>query len=585
MALDGVTVAAIVHELAQKTVSGRVDKIYQPENDEIIIAIRCQGNNLKLLLSANPSHPRIHITEQAKQNPLSAPLFCMVLRKHLSGGKVLSVCQHEFERIIEIKVESLNEMGDASVKTLIVEIMGKHSNIILTNENGVILDSIKHISHEKSSVREVLPGGVYVLPPSKDKLNPLLRSKEQFQSLFKGKQGFKLIDVIYQSYSGISPFLAGEVCHRAKVDSTLFAEQATAEHVETLFKSFDEIMADVESGKFTPEIIFNEAGKPIEFSCVNMTLLEANERKSFENVSELLEVYYKTKDNIYRITQKSVDIRKIVQQNIERCIKKKELYDKTLKSISGRDTLRLYGELITANIYAVEKGTTSFTTVNFYDEDCKEITIRLDPTLTPSENAAKYFKKYNKEKRTFIALQDQIAQNDEELLYLETVLSTISTSADEQDIEEIREELAESGFVKKRRAQKGQKQKKSKPMHFVSSDGFDIYVGKNNKQNDELTLRFAEALDLWFHTKEIPGSHVIIKTNGETPPNQTLNEAANLAAFYSKAQNSSLVPVDYVIKKFVKKPNGARPGMVIYDNYKTAYVTPIEELINSMKKM
>jgi len=574
MALDGVTIAAVVSELNLKIANGRVDKIYQPEKDEILINIRAGGANYKLLLTSNPSHPRICLTSESKLNPIDAPLFCMLMRKHLSGGKVIDIVQEDFERIVKIRVESMSEMGDLSVKTVIIEIMGKHSNIILTDHAGLILGSIKYVSLDTSSVREVLPGKPYSAPPSKGKLDPTKPS--EFKTLAE-KSNEKSLDFLYKTYNGISPFFAGEVCFRAGVNNDV---PIAGSRIPALFSEFDSLMNEIKSSKFNFSILLDKNKKPIEFSCIEMKSFESYDKISVESASELLEMYYKSRDLQLRMSQKTADLRKLIKLNFDRCIKKQDVYEKTFKSIENRDRLKVYGELLTANIYAVEKGMDSFTTVNFYSENAEEITIPLDTTLTPAENAQRYFKKYTKEKRTHAALLTQMKQNKEELLYLDSVMTMVSACIDEADIEDIREELTENGYLKKRPLKrKGMQKKLSKPMHFVSSEGFDIYIGKNNKQNDELTLRFAENLDIWLHTKDIPGSHVIIKTNGETPPNQTLTEAATLAAFYSKAKSSSLVPVDYVIKKHVKKPNGAKPGMVIYDNHSTAYVTPTEEAV------
>ncbi len=582
MALDGITTASIVCELEKELLGGRVDKIYQPEKDEIIISVRSIGNNYKLLLSANPSHPRLHLTSQSKENPMQAPLFCMVLRKHISGGKITKIVQPNFERIVQIHIESFNELGDMSTKKLIIEIMGKHSNIILVNENDIILDACKHISHDKSSVREVLPNKLYVLPPAQGKQSPMLLEKQSFYDLIEKSKGIKLQEIIYKNYSGISPFAATEICVRSKVAPDMYGEQISTHEKESIYNCFNNLVKSIKDGNFEYNIFFDAKNKPFEFSAIVVTHFSEYEKKHFNMISQLLEYYYSERDTIFRISQKTADIRKIINSNIERCVKKKELYQRTLKSIENRNALKICGELLTAHIYSIEKGMTKFTTQNYYDENNSEITIRLDPSLTPAENAQRYFKKYNKEKRTFAALQEQIVQNNEELNYLEGVLSSLTTCAthiNEADILDIREELAESGFVKKKKAQKGQKPKKSKPMHFVSSEGFDIYVGKNNKQNDELTLKFADSNDIWFHTKDIAGSHVIVKINGKTPSDVTLNEAANLAAYYSKARESSNVPVDYTVRKNVKKPSGAKPGMVIYENYKTAYITPKQELL------
>ncbi len=588
MALDGFTLSNIIYELKSNIIGGRVDKVYQPEKDEIILQIRNKGNAYKLLLTANASSPRLHFTSIQKENPINAPLFCMVLRKHLSSGKIIDITQPKFERIVNIQVESINELGDYSVKTLIFEIMGKHSNIILIDDKNNILESIKHISFDKSSVREVLPSRSYSLPPSQNKKNPLETNFKEFMDIIKNSMPTKAQQIIYKSYNGISPILASEICINANVDPSINTEELLDNQIEDLYKSLDKIIKLNLQEKFNPQIIYNENDTVLDFTVFDFTMFNNLEKKYFSSISELLEFFYKSKDLTYRLNQKSQDLKKLISQNIERCAKKKEIQQKTLKDIENRDNLKLYGELITSNIYAIKKGMTKVTLNNFYSENFEEVEIRLDPNLTPAENAQKYFKKYNKEKRTFIALQEQIKQNNEELLYLESILNSVQTCSDEYDIKEIRAELAEQGFLKRQKNNKNNKQKsnkKAKPLHFISSDGFHIYVGKNNTQNDELTLRFAKSLDMWFHTKDIAGSHVIVVSEGKEIPNSTLNEAANLAAYYSKATNSSLVPVDYTLKKFIKKPNGAKPGMVIYETNKTAYITPDEKLIEHMEKL
>ena len=588
MALDGFTLSNIIYELKSNIIGGRVDKVYQPEKDEIILQIRNKGNAYKLLLTANASSPRLHFTTIQKENPINAPLFCMVLRKHLSSGKIIDITQPKFERIVNIQVESINELGDYSVKTLIFEIMGKHSNIILIDDKNNILESIKHISFDKSSVREVLPSRSYSLPPSQNKKNPLETNFKEFMDIIKNSMPTKAQQIIYKSYNGISPILASEICINANVDPSINTEELLDNQIEDLYKSLDKIIKLNLQEKFNPQIIYNENDTVLDFTVFDFTMFNNLEKKYFSSISELLEFFYKSKDLTYRLNQKSQDLKKLISQNIERCAKKKEIQQKTLKDIENRDNLKLYGELITSNIYAIKKGMTKVKLNNFYSENFEEVEIRLDPNLTPAENAQKYFKKYNKEKRTFIALQEQIKQNNEELLYLESVLNSVQTCSDEYDIKEIRAELAEQGFLKRQKNNKNNKQKsnkKAKPLHFISSDGFHIYVGKNNTQNDELTLRFAKSLDMWFHTKDIAGSHVIVVSYGKDIPNSTLNEAANLAAYYSKATNSSLVPVDYTLKKFIKKPNGAKPGMVIYETNKTAYITPDEKLIENMEKL
>lgn len=588
MALDGFVISNIIYELKENILDGRIDKIYQPEHDEIIMQIRSKGNTYKLLLTANASSPRIHFTKTQKENPINAPLFCMVLRKYLSSGKIINITQPNFERIVNIHVESINELGDYSEKVLTFEIMGKHSNIILIDDKSNILESIKHISHNKSSVREVLPGKKYVLPPSQNKKNPLKTNKNEFLSIFKDSTPSSIQQIIYKSYNGVSPILSSEICNSANLDSSLDSSQISENEINSLYINFNKYINYILKNIYNPQIVYTENGSILDFTAFDFSMFKHLEKNFFQSISELLEFFYKKKDLHYRLRQKSQDLKKLISQNIERCIKKKEIQQKTLNKIENRDKLKLYGELITSNIYIIKKGMTKVSLNNFYSESYEEVKIPLDPNLTPSENAQKYFKKYNKEKRTFIALCDQIKQNNEELSYLESVLNSVQTCSDENDIKEIRIELSEQGLIKNNKTNKKNKQnsnKKSKPLHFMSSDGFHIYVGKNNTQNDELTLRFAKPLDMWLHTKEIAGSHVIIVSNGKQISDTALNEAANLAAFYSKASNSSLVPVDYTNKKYVKKPNGAKPGMVIYETNKTAYITPNEKLIESMTKL
>lgn len=587
MALDGITTSAIVSELKSALVGGRIDKIHQPVADEIRMTIRSLGSGAKkIIISANSAHPRIHLTESTRENPMTAPLFCMVMRKHIAGGKIVDICQPNFERIIILRVESANEMGDITTKNLILEIMGKHSNLILTDENGKILDSIKRVTHEKSSVREVLPGKEYVFPPSQDKKNPLEAEKGDFLFSLHLQEGRKLQEFIYQTYTGISPIMAGEICSRAGLDASNSCQETTIEEGERLFTAFGKTMAEIKAASYQPAIYYQkENNRIVDFAVLEMTQFSGLQKNSFDSVSALLEGFYQERDNAAHIRQKAHDMRRLVMSNIERCVKKKEIQFKTRRETKGMELWKKKGELLTANIYAVPQGVTTFKTIDYYEADMPEIEIAIDPAKTPAENAQKYFSKYNKAKRTLAALEIQEKQNEEELVYLESVLNALDNAKDDADLSEIRTELAESGFIRRQVQKKGaQKPKKSKPLHYVSSDGYDIFVGKSNLQNDELTLRMAEPTDIWMHTKDIPGSHVIIRTNGQSElPEATMEEAANLAAFYSKAKNSSMVPVDYTQRKNIKKPNGAKPGMVIYLTNRTIYITPDENRVNQMK--
>jgi predicted ribosome quality control (RQC) complex YloA/Tae2 family protein len=450
--------------------------------------------------------------------------------------------------------------------------MGKHSNIILVDDTDTIVDSIKHISHNTSSVREVLPGKKYIRPPNGGKVNPLEANYSYFIELLEAKGTSKLQQAIYQSFNGISPVLAGEICHRAGIAPDMLVSGLSKDDFEKLYEAFSSLLIE----DISCRIYNDQDGKAVDFSVVPFSLYQGHSEKFTGTASETMEVFYQGRDDNYRIVQKTTDLRKLLSNQMERCRKKQSVYENTLKEAENREQLKIYGELLTAYIHTVEEGAESFAAQDFYNEN-ETVIIPLDPTQTAAENAQMYFKQYNKQKRTYMALQSQIHQNNEEQAYLDSVVNAVQTAADETDIAEIRAELAAQGFIKaKYKKQANKAEKKSGPLRFNSSDGFYIYVGKNNTQNDELTLRFAQGGDIWMHTKEIAGSHIIIRTNNEKPPERTIMEGANLAAYYSKARGSSQVPVDYVLKKHVKKPAGAKPGFVIYDHHKTIYITPEE---------
>jgi len=576
MAFDGTTLAGIVHELSQKLVGGRVDKIAQPEPDEILISIRSGGTNYKIMLTANANAPRLGLTSQSKISPLKAPMFCMVLRKHISAGRITGIFQPDFERIVEIHIDAMDEMGDRSTKILLIEIMGKHSNIMLLDARQKVLDAIKHVAPSVSLVRPILPGVVYSRPPGK--ANPLSpRTLEDFKQKILPENPM-IQKALYQRYSGISPILASEICARANVEPDSFVKDLCDDDFARVNNELADVMQQVAGGRFNFNIYFDETGKTVDLAALPLSLYAHHKDEPYESPSAMLEDFYTKRDNTYRVSQKTADLRKVITTHLERCQKKSIVFDKTLEDIKNRDQLRIKGELLTAYLHmltALPKDAKTFIAHNYYDNS--QLEIAIDPMLSPSENAQAYFKKYNKQKRTHSALQGQITSNDDDIMYLSSVLVSMETIADEADIEEIRAELASQGFVKRRSNKKDKKaNQKASPLKYKSSDGFDIYVGKNNTQNDDLTLRFAARDDIWLHTKGIAGSHVIITTGGKEPPQATILEAANLAAYHSRAKNSSKVPVDYVAKKHVRKPSGAKPGFVIYDNHKTVYVTPVE---------
>ena len=565
MAFDGITIAGITKELNQLLTGGRIYKIAQPESDELLLTVKNNGSQYRLLLSADASLPLVYLTDKNKQSPMTAPGFCMLLRKHLQNARILDITQPGLERIIRIRLEHLNEMGDLCQKTLVIEIMGKHSNIIFCNENTII-DSIKHISGIVSSVREVLPGREYFIPQTQSKQEPLAFLEETPDA---GRQDFKekllsmpmpLYKALYCAYTGFSPVMAQEICFRAGLDGDIPAGSQTPEALERLYDTFLALLKQIASGDFQPNIIY-EKKTPIEFAALPLTLYADKDAVSFDSVSEVLEHYYEENNTLTRIRQKSADLRKIVQTALERNIKKYDLQLRQMKDTEKREKYRIYGELLNTYGYGAEPGARSLEALNYYTDEM--ITIPLDDTLTPSENAKKYFDKYGKMKRTFEALSELTIEVKAEIEHLESIAAALDIALQEEDLVQIKEELIESGYI--RRKGGGKKIKvTSRPFHYLSSDGFHMYVGKNNYQNDELTFKLASGNDWWFHAKGIAGSHVIVRTEGKELPDRTFEEAARLAAWYSKGREQEKVEIDYLQKKNVKKPNGAKPGFVVY---------------------
>ena len=582
MALDGIVLSNIVSDFQSSLIGGRILKIYQTERDEIVMGARSQGANLKLLLTAHSNYPRIHFTTQDKGNPQSPPMFCMLLRKHIGGGRITQIVQPNFERIVEIHIESANELGDLTTKKLVIEIMGRHSNIMLLGDDDTVIDSIKHVGKMQSSVRQIYPGVTYTLPPAQDKQNPLLRNYESFVDVLETDKPMRIQKRLYSLYAGMSPLVASEICFQAGIEPTTSTDTLDSDQKQTIYNTLDRLYEAVENKSYDPAAYEDENGKILAFSSVSLDSFSFAEKKEFTSVSELLENFYFDQSQTSRVSQKTTDMRRVLQTHLERAVRKKDIQLSALEEVKQRDEYKIWGELLTANSHSVPESADTFTTVNYYDADMGEITIPLDPKKSAIENAQGYFKKYSKAKRTEVAAHKQLKSINNDLLYLDSLFSTLETLEDENDIAEFRSELVESAYLKAKRVKKSNKVKKPKPLHFVSVDGFDIYVGKNNVQNDQLTLRTARNHDLWFHTKDIPGSHVIIVTGRQDVPETTIMEAAMLAAYYSKAKTSSNVPVDYAERKNVRKPNGAKPGMVIYDNNKTVYVTPEKRMIEKI---
>ena len=572
MAFDGITIAAIRKELTDTLKDGRISKIAQPEPDELLLTIKTPVGQYKLVLSANPSLPLAYLTEENKVSPMTAPPFCMLLRKHLQNGKILSITQPDFERILVFEIEHLNELGDLCRKKLIVELMGKYSNIIFVSEEkeenksgeagtGLkIIDSIKRISAAVSSVREVLPGRDYFIPTAEGKTNPLLADKASFIQCIQDKHEY-CHKALLSSYTGVSPLIAHEICYLADLSDAI-ASKLTPQEAERLYNAFTSIFNKVKEEQFEP-VIYYENEVPKEYSCVPVSSF-GNDAIAYDSICSLIRDYYSQKEKHSRSRQKSADLRKIVSTILERDVKKYDLQCHQLKDTEKMDTYRIYGELLQTYGYSIEPGSKSATVDNYYTNE--PITIPLDEQKTPLENARRYFDKYGKCKRTKEALTELIVQVKDEISHLESIMTALDIAEKEEDLNQIREELMEYGYIRRKGGKKAaQKQRfTSKPFHYVSSDGFDIYVGKNNYQNEELTFKFATGNDWWFHAKGIPGSHVILKSEGKEVPDSTFEEAGRLAAFYSKGRGQEKVEIDYTPKKNIKKTPGGKPGFVIY---------------------
>ena len=561
MALDGIVISNLVYELNNTLSNARISKIAQPETDELLFTCKGPNGNHRLAISASASLPFVYLTQENKPSPLQAPTFCMVLRKHIANGKILRVYQPGLERIIHFEVEHLNELGDLCKKTLIVELMGKHSNIIFCNEDGIIIDSIKRISSATSSLREVLPNREYFIPTTQeDKLNPLLISKETFISaIFQKPMG--LSKAIYTTFTGISPLVANEITYRAGLDGDIPVSGLDEAQLLHLANHFVWFMEDIQEHKYTPNIVRN-GKEPIDYASVPLTMYAHYEATTFDTISEVLENYYAEKNVYSRIRQKSVDLRKIVATALERNVKKYDLQIKQQRDAEKKDKYKLYGELLQAYGYGIEPGAKFAEVENYYDNNAL-IKIPLDADLSALDNSKKYFEKYGKLKRTSEALEGLIEETHTQIVHLESIQNALDIATSADDLIQIKEELMEYGFIKKNRSAKKEKSK-SKPFHYRSADGYDIFVGKNNYQNDELSFKVATGNDWWFHAKGMPGSHVIVKSNNEELPDHVFEEAGRLAGYYSKGRDNEKIEIDYLQKKNLKKPSGAAPGFVVY---------------------
>ncbi|MDR2547643.1 MAG: NFACT family protein [Lachnospiraceae bacterium] len=597
MAFDGITIACIVKELRENLIGGRIAKIAQPERDELILTIKTNPaanrvmshdsdgkkqklqSQRRLFISADASLPLIYLTDKNKPGPMTAPGFCMLLRKHLNSGRIMDISQPGLERIVHIHISHSNEMGDREDKVLIIEIMGKHSNIIFTDGQGTIIDSIKHVAQNKSSLREVLPGRPYFVPESIAKVSPLTTIFAEFQALITAK-AIPVFQAIYTNYSGISPIVAQEICFVAGIDGEREvllkneddSEAILASPLTELYDAFSTIIGIVKGGDFHPTIYFID-NQARGFAVFPMTIYADMAAVSYDSASEMLEKYYQSRNAIARMKQKSADLRKTIQTLLKRERSKYDLQAKQVEDSEERDRFRIYGELLNTYGHDTPTGAMSMTAKDHYSGE--DITIALDPRLSTGENAKRYFEKYAKMKRTATALAEQMEKVKEQIVHLESIAAAIEIATEEEDLTEIKEEMIACGYLRRKSSSSKDKGKsKSRPLHFMSSDGFHIHVGKNNYQNEEITFKLANGGDWWFHAKAAAGSHVIVSSGGRELSDRTFEEAAALAAYYSNNRPQEKVEVDYTERKNLKKPNGAMPGYVIYHTYYSMVVAP-----------
>ena len=587
MAFDGLVISNLTYELSCALTGGHISKIYQPEPDALVLAVKNNKKVYKLLISASASLPLIYLTEDTPANPASAPNFCMLLRKHIGGGRITAITQPGLERIIHFHIEHLDEMGDLCRKLLIVELMGKHSNIIFCRPDAetdslMIIDSIKHISANVSSVREVLPGRTYFIAQTQEKLDPLSLDEE---TLIRDvlRRPLSCCKAIYTSITGISPLIAEELCYRAGIDSGSSTSALSDLERIHLARIFTHLIEDVKSHSFLPNIVY-DGSVPVEFSCTALSCYGELRQERRDSISDVLREYYAAKNAVTRIRQKSSDLRKITGTLLDRARKKYSIQLKQLEDTKKKEKFRIYGEMINTYGYSLEAGADHLTCENYYTSET--IKIPLDPQLSAHDNSLRYFERYAKLKRTFEAVSQQIEETRAEMEHLESIQTSLDIAADEADLAQIKQELAASGFIhSKPSGGKGKKGQRlvSRPLHYISSDGYHMYVGKNNYQNEELTFKLAAGSDWWFHAKGIPGSHVIVRCEGKEPPIRTFEEAGRLAAFYSKGKNAEKVEIDYIQKKHIRKPPAARPGFVIYHTNYSMVIEPDISGIESVK--
>ena len=585
MPLDALCLSGVVHELQNALSGAKIDKIYQPGRDEVVLALRAPAGNVKLLLSANPSHPRAHLTQISRENPDKPPMFCMLLRKHLSGARLLELVQPPMERVVDLRLEALDELGDRVERRLVLEAMGRHSNLILLDGEGRIMDCLRRVDSDMSARRQVLPGLFYRLPPAQEKLDPSSLDRAALESALAAAPEESQADKwLLDTFGGLSPLICRELAFRAGGATDARLHQMGEGGRSRLLDELEGLLRSVQENSFTP-VMLEKEGHPSDFTFQPISQYgPAVSCVPFPSFSALLDRLYEQRENQERVRQRGQDLIRSVTNARDRAARKIGLQEQELAATRDRERLRQFGDIITSNLHAMEKGMSRLTAADFYDPECPQIHIPLDPLLTPQQNAAKYYKEYNKAKTAESILTLQLEKGRRDLDYLNSVLEAIALAEGERDLQEIRQELTDTGYLRRpSKARDRGKRVASKPMEFRSSSGLRISVGKNNTQNDLLTTKQAFKSDLWFHTQKIHGSHVILWTEGGQPDLTSIQEAAQLAAWFSQGRESGKVAVDYTPVKYVKKPGGARPGMVVYTTYETAYVAPDGELARRLR--
>ncbi len=585
MPLDAICLTAVAQEIRNAVLNGRIDKIHQPGRDEVVLAVRGTQGSCRLFLSANPSHPRAQLTEISRENPDKPPMFCMLLRKHLTGARILDLVQPPMERVLRLVMEATDELGDRVERQLVLEAMGRHSNLILLDQEGRIIECLRRVDADMSAKRQVLPGLFYHLPPVQAKLNPTQLDRQELErALAAAPEESQADKWLLDTFGGLSPLISRELAHQAGGRTDIRLHQLGEAGKRRLLDKLEQLLEDVKQNNFTPTVIKRE-NRLSDFTFMPVGQYEgAAQVTAVNSFCVLLDEFYATRETQERVRQQGQDMLRTLTNARDRTARKIALQEQELEATLDRELLRQKGDIITSNLHAMSKGMTRLKTYNFYDPEGGDVEIALDPLLTPQQNAAKYYKDYNKAKTAQQMLTQQLEKGRRELDYLNSVLESVAWAEGKRDLQEIRQELVESGYLRRASKAKGREKKTvSKPMEYLSSTGMRISVGKNNTQNDLLTTKMAYKSDIWLHTQKIHGSHVILWTGGGEPDVQSLNEAACLAAWYSQGRDSDRVPVDYTPVKFVKKPAGAKPGMVVYTTCQTAWVKPDEELVKRLR--